>query len=222
MEYICKFCGKLCKNANSLRNHERLCKLNPEHQVSSWVKFNKEREHAWNKGLTKETDERVKKQAETFSSNIKKGITKQYDHSLIWTEERRKEQSERKKKLYAEHPEKHPNVKLAGNHGKMTYPEQLAFDWLNEHSIKNEHNYHFVSEQFNRYVDFYLPDLNVFIEIDGEYWHKDKQKDIDKDADAAKYGIKTIRIKPKLNVLNQLEECLNNRVYRGVEQLVAR
>ena len=98
MEYICKFCGKLCKNANSLRNHERLCKLNPEHQVSSWVKFNKEREHAWNKGLTKEMDERVKKQAETFSSNIKKGITKQYDHSLIWTEERRKEQSERKKK----------------------------------------------------------------------------------------------------------------------------
>lgn len=208
MEYICKFCGKVCKNANSLRNHERLCKLNPEHQVSSWVKFNKEREHAWNKGLTKETDERVRKYAETFSSNIKKGITKQYDQSLIWTEERRKEQSERKKKLYAEHPEKHPNAKLSGNRGKMTYPEQLAFDWLNEHSIKNEHNYHFVSEQFNRYVDFYLPDLNVFIEIDGEYWHKDKQKDINKDADAAKHGIKTIRIKPKLNVLKQLEESL--------------
>lgn len=34
------------------------------------------------------------------------------------------------------------------------------------------------------------------------------QKDINKDADAAKHGIKTIRIKPKLNVLNQLEESL--------------
>ena len=66
--YICKFCGKVCKNANSLRNHERLCKENPEKQESSWVKFNKEREHAWNKGLTKETDERVRKFAETYSS----------------------------------------------------------------------------------------------------------------------------------------------------------
>jgi hypothetical protein len=26
----CSFCGKLCKNANSLRNHERLCIENPE------------------------------------------------------------------------------------------------------------------------------------------------------------------------------------------------
>lgn len=30
----CKFCGKECKNANSLRNHERLCHSNPNRQVS--------------------------------------------------------------------------------------------------------------------------------------------------------------------------------------------
>ena len=59
-EYICKFCGKVCKNTNSLRCHERLCKENPNRQESSWVKFNHKR-GAWNKGLTKETDERVKK-----------------------------------------------------------------------------------------------------------------------------------------------------------------
>lgn len=41
--YICNFCRKLCKNGNSLRNHERLCKENPERQESSWVKFNHER-----------------------------------------------------------------------------------------------------------------------------------------------------------------------------------
>lgn len=128
--------------------------------------------------------------------------------TTMWTEELRKEQSERKKKLYAEHPEKHPNVKLAGNRGRMTYPEQLTFDWLNEHSIQNEHNYHFVTDKFNRYVDFYLPTLNVFIEVDGEHWHKDTQKDVDKDNDALRCGIKTIRIKPKLNVIKQLEDAL--------------
>lgn len=31
--FICKFCGRECKNDNSLRNHERLCKLNPNRQI---------------------------------------------------------------------------------------------------------------------------------------------------------------------------------------------
>jgi len=69
-DFVCKFCGKVCKNANSLRNHERLCKENPERQESSWIKFNHER-GAWNKGLTKETDERVKRIAEIFSTRYK-------------------------------------------------------------------------------------------------------------------------------------------------------
>ena len=30
---ICKFCEKECKNDNSLRNHERLCKSNPKRQI---------------------------------------------------------------------------------------------------------------------------------------------------------------------------------------------
>ena len=29
----CRYCGKVCKNNNSLRNHERLCKLNPNRQI---------------------------------------------------------------------------------------------------------------------------------------------------------------------------------------------
>lgn len=30
----CKYCNKDCKNNNALRNHERLCKLNPNHQIN--------------------------------------------------------------------------------------------------------------------------------------------------------------------------------------------
>jgi hypothetical protein len=37
-DFICKFCGKTCKNANSLRNHERLCKLNPNHRGQNLTK----------------------------------------------------------------------------------------------------------------------------------------------------------------------------------------
>lgn len=202
--YICKFCGKVCKNQNSLRNHERLCPSNPDRNYVSHTLG----KTAWNKGLTKETDLRVKKNSESVSIAMKNSELVKEHLSNMWTDELRQKQSERKKKLYSEHPEKHPNVKLAGNRGKMTYPEQLTFDWLNEHSIQNEHNYHFVTDKFNRYVDFYLPTLNMFIEVDGEHWHKDIQKDVDKDNDALSCGIKTIRIKPKLNVIKQLEDAL--------------
>lgn len=34
--YNCKYCGKECKNPNSLRNHGRLCKQNPDHQNTTF------------------------------------------------------------------------------------------------------------------------------------------------------------------------------------------
>lgn len=41
--YICKYCGRLCKNPNSLRNHERLCKSNPNRQIikNNLIEYNK-------------------------------------------------------------------------------------------------------------------------------------------------------------------------------------
>lgn len=202
--YICKFCGKACKNANSLRNHERLCPSNPDRKYVSHTLG----KTAWNKGLTKETDLRVKKNGESVSIAMKNSELVKEHLSNMWTDELRQKQSEQKKLLYSEHPEKHPNRKLAGNRGKMTYPEQLVNDWLIEHSIEFVHNYQYITDKFNRYVDFYLVEQNIFIEVDGEYWHQDKTLDEAKDFDAMQHGIKTIRIKPKHNVIEQLEQEL--------------
>lgn len=41
----CKFCGKECKNENSLRNHERLCKSNPNRQTTTFANLNKANEY---------------------------------------------------------------------------------------------------------------------------------------------------------------------------------
>jgi len=49
---LCQYCGKECKNGNSLRNHERLCKENPNKQESSFKKFKNENPEPWNKGKT--------------------------------------------------------------------------------------------------------------------------------------------------------------------------
>lgn len=68
MEYICKYCGKTCKNLVSLRAHEIRCKLNPNRLIRYNLKeFNQKRLNGeaitWNKGLSKETDDRILKQS---------------------------------------------------------------------------------------------------------------------------------------------------------------
>ena len=57
----CEFCNKLCKNKKSLCNHERQCNQNPNKQVICRPGFNDFGRSAWNKGLTKDTSESVKK-----------------------------------------------------------------------------------------------------------------------------------------------------------------
>ena len=62
----CIYCGKECKNENSLRNHQRLCKQNPNHQKSNLDTWNSTG-RAWNKGLTKETSKSVAKYASSLT-----------------------------------------------------------------------------------------------------------------------------------------------------------
>lgn len=71
---ICKFCSKECKNENSQRNHERLCKENPVRQFTPFhdqhfQKINKENQYTKAKRLgiefygkqSKEARERIAK-----------------------------------------------------------------------------------------------------------------------------------------------------------------
>lgn len=62
----CIYCGKECRNNNSLVNHQRLCKQNPNRQKSNLDSWNAAGK-AWNKGLTKETSKSVAKYASTLT-----------------------------------------------------------------------------------------------------------------------------------------------------------
>lgn len=63
----CLYCGKECKNKNSLAQHECRCKNNPNHYAITL-----KNEKPWNKGLTKEIDERVLKNGESVKIAIRK------------------------------------------------------------------------------------------------------------------------------------------------------
>lgn len=149
MEYICKFCGKLCKNLNSLHNHERLCPKNPDRIYVSHTKGHK----AWNKGLSKETDDRIANQSKTFHEryNGKNGLWFGKKHS----EETKKKISETQKKNYAGKSRYMP----VQEHRK-SYAEQY-FDVIFTDAQKQ-----FPVDRYR--LDYAWPDTKTYIEVDGE------------------------------------------------------
>lgn len=76
----CKYCGKECKNINSLKQHETRCKYNPNHITiiphENSGKWDRNNWTPWNKGLTKDTDERIRKVTESNRIKYDKGLIK--------------------------------------------------------------------------------------------------------------------------------------------------
>lgn len=225
-KFICKYCDRECKNLNSLKNHERLCKKNPDRQeiVSNFIKFNQERKEkglpgvnkgktkdncewkrkateklknrydsgeivTWNKGLTKDSDERVAKYAQFVSDTMKK--KHESGEAYYW-----------------------------GKYGDLSYPEQYFLDIFSSPEFCNNdfiHNYHLGPYK----LDFAWPDQKLCIEVDGDQ-HYRTQKRIDSDTRRDKYceerGWTIIRIKwsdfDKLNRKEREEfiDSLNNDV----------
>lgn len=187
----CSKCNKIFDTKALLYNHRHLV-----HNL----KFGKGQ---WSKGLTKENDIRIKAISEklTGKPSKTKGIPRKK-----WTDAQKKVMSENRKIYYKLHPEKHPARLLSGNRNKMSYPEKIAYDWLIKNNIKFIHHYHYKTNEINRYVDFYIEEHKMFIEIDGEFWHKNR-KEIDafKDKVAENHGIITIRIPAKDNIEEKLK-----------------
>lgn len=195
MEYTCHYCQKISKNHNSHRNHERLCPKNPNRVYVSRTKGRP----AWNKGLTKYTDDRVRANSEAISKSMK-GKAPLWE----WTEERRRKKSEWRKKLHEENPETHPNRCLASNRKKWTYPERVAGTYLDEQGVEFDYN----PKVGKYYPDFWIRGTNILIEIDGERWH-DPDKDAIRDSTLLDMGYIVHRIKSKSDIRKELAIILS-------------
>lgn len=197
---VCRFCNQHFNTKHKLYEHYHLVHKMPY------------RKRGWAKGLTKENDETVRYIAESCKDKSNKfkgthGLIKHYQRS----EQYKKMMSESRKRYYKLHPEKHPARILANNRNHMTYGEQITYDWLVQHKIEFQHNYHHCSSKVNRFVDFFIPSKKLFIEIDGEFWHKDrKELDAKKDEDAAECGFETIRIPAKSDIIKTLEQIFGS------------
>lgn len=197
LKYICSFCNKEYDSIYAQRTHQRFCKLNPNHVVSPLIKHNNERGGVWNKGLTKDTDERLKQKGEKLSQRYKNGELKASRTGKLVSEETKKKISESMKKAQKEG--------RAYNIGQSR--------WNNEHSIpenwlikvlKNDFNQienidYKTEMSFYRYaLDFAWPEKKLCIEIDGKqhlYDEKQIARDKEKDRLLKEDGWKELRLK---------------------------
>lgn len=158
-DFICKFCGKPCKNANSLRNHERLCKENPSRDEHSLKVLSENRNNwnachtAWNKGKTKEADARVAKYAKTNSLNHQGE-----NHNWFG----RKHTDETKAKIAATQKENYRGISRYATVREQR--QSYAEDYFDTIFIEAKKQYHV--ERF--FLDYAWPDVKIYIEIDGE------------------------------------------------------
>ena len=187
----CKFCDKICKNANSLRNHERLCKHNPNKQyiVSNFIEYNKKRKEldikghnqytkAANLGLTKPV----------MSKETREKISKASKNRIPMSLAERKRRSVSMQRAVRNYPDSYCKNNICGRVKSIEYNgiklkgtwELIVAQWLDSHSIKWEHEAYGFEYNWNGiriyYPDFYLPELDLFLEVKGYERERDREK----------------------------------------------
>lgn len=174
----CKFCGKTCKNNNSLRNHERLCKLNPNRQQTTYEKygyvegFTVNHVGAWNKGLTKETCDTLRV---VGTKNRQHALNNPEKYHFTHTAETRKHLSDialegnfethfGKRSQHIEYKgvnlqssfELRVAVELDSNDVEWVRPTRLPYTAPNG----SQHHYS---------ADFYLPEYNIYLDPKNDF-----------------------------------------------------
>jgi very-short-patch-repair endonuclease len=163
----------------------------------------------WNKGLTKETDERVRLIRKTPMSNVCKKIVrtrrekKNYQHSK---ESKIKMSESHKNKIpwnKGKTPSEKEIMRLKEMRKNQIFPKKdtkieiKVREFLEELKIEYfQHKY--ISEITHSYqCDFFIPSMNLVIECDGNYWHKyPTGRDIDhiRTKELLEKGFKVLRL----------------------------
>ena len=192
-KFICKYCGKECKNKNSLVQHEIRCKENPNKItfISNFIKYNEDIKNGikkhWCKGLTKETSNIIKNRTDILVKSYKDG------KSISWCKGLSKETDERINKYSNSISNTVSNKVINGIwhncRSKKYYYDNISFDsiWevyfykyiksLNIEINRCKEKFQYEYNGIHYYIpDFYIPLYDLYIEIKGYSTNKDIAK----------------------------------------------
>jgi very-short-patch-repair endonuclease len=100
----------------------------------------------------------------------------------------------------------------------ISYPEQFFIEVLNKNEIKFEHNYPVkqkdlgLSNAYNFFLDFYIKDKNIDLEIDGQQHEYRKEHDTKRDSLLINAGYSVYRIKWKSINSENGKEYMKNEI----------
>lgn len=188
-DLFCIYCGKQCKNLNSLKNHERLCKENPDRQilVSNFIKWN---EYRAGKHLQKMSNQYIKAKETGDIYLVSDETRKKLSDAAkerVYTKEHREKLSKKMKEVAKDNPNysfaknKYFKKEIINGFRMDSSWESIFANYLNKNNIKwiknkKSFKYIFENEEHSYYPDFYLEDFNLYVEIKGQETEKDKAK----------------------------------------------
>ena len=157
----CRYCNKECKNDNSLRNHERLCKSNPNRQLTY---FSNHQDFKRSNQFIKAKELGLPVPEVSNETRRKQG---EYWLGKHLSEETKKKQSNTMKKKIMEGTIEVGYLRYHSS--KVSYPEEYFMEVFK--GIPYKYNYQVGLYQ----LDFAIPERKVYIEIDGEQHYTDKR-----------------------------------------------
>lgn len=191
--YNCKYCNKICKNKNSLAQHEIRCKSNPFRIkiVSNFKKYNED----CRKGLIKKaySNQYVKaKELGLPKPKITDETRKKLSNARLGkkhTIDEIKKISESMHKAVLNHPDSYNSQNICGRVKKVKYKdilldskwELIVAEYLDSLYIewykpKEGYKYIYKNREHLYFPDFYLPKYDVFIEVKGYQRESDEYK----------------------------------------------
>lgn len=165
VEFICKYCGKQCKNKNSLAQHEIRCKENPNRLIiiSNFIKYSEKR-----RKLNIKSENQYTKAKRLGLS--KPELSEETKNRLRELNKGRKVSEETKQKISNTQKNNYKGGKCCWSTAvekRLSYAEQYFIPIFNDAKL----HYH-----VNRFfLDFAWPDKNIYLEVDGSQHKYDKK-----------------------------------------------
>lgn len=167
---ICKFCGKSCKPLG-ISAHERLCPKNPDKNKKDHPSYGRSGYNQYTKAKLEGRIINMSEETKRKLSNSKIGKAA--------TEKTKKSISEGMKNAVRKYPESYSGSNVNGRVKKVYYKgvcldggwELIFAKWCDENSViwerpLNGFEYEWDGERIY-YPDFYLPNIDVYVEIKG-------------------------------------------------------
>ncbi len=113
------------------------------------------------------------------------------------------------------------NCPICSKELKTSFPEKTIYLYIKKIYDDTIENYRDISIE-NKEIDIYIPSKKIGIEYDGDYWHNDEERDIQKDIICKNNGIKIYRIRePKCkNLKSSTCIILKNRSIMELEKKI--